>query len=328
MIAICQLTAISVVAAWINNSYGLYTSWDDLLGRDNGSATAAMPGPPASRAMFSRADNGLLETYFRGSHSKLSGQVLVWTPPQYDLPEFKDQKFPVIVLLHGVPGSPRSWVAGGRMPGTLARMMEAGLVKPAIVVIPDIDPGGIDTDCTDTPTRKNATWLAQDVPQLVRSQFRALPEAKGWGLVGFSTGGLCSVKLAMQYPGTFASAAAMDPDSLSGDTSVLKDPILREVNSPLWLTRKKPDVSVFLATSAQDRLSKVANLTAFRKAAQWPTTVADPLVLPNGGHNWNTWFRMFPVVFPWLSSHLDDARVIAPPVKPTPRPPSHAGKAV
>lgn len=329
MIVVCQLTAISVVAAWINNSYGLYTSWDDLLGRDNGAATAAMPGPPANRAMFTRSANGLLETYFHGSHSKLAGQVLVWTPPQYDQPAFRNQKFPVIVLLHGVPGSPRSWVDGGQMPDTLARMMEGGLVKPAIVVMPVIDPGGLDTDCSDTPTRKNATWLALDVPQLVHSQFRALPEARGWGLVGLSTGGLCAVKLAMQYPALFGSAAAMDPDPLGGDPTVLTDPVLRARNSPLQLAKSKPAVSLFLATSAEDRLSRVNNITELRNAVQWPTTVAEPLILPTGGHNWNTWTRMFPVVFPWLSSHLDDAHdVAAAPPKPAPlsHAPAHGGK--
>ncbi|MHA6759812.1 alpha/beta hydrolase [Streptacidiphilus sp. PAMC 29251] len=321
MIAICQFTAIAVMAAWINNSYGLYTSWNDLLGRDNGSPTAAMPGPPAGRAMFTRGSNGLLETYFHGEHSKLSGQVLAWTPPQYDEPAYRHQKFPVIVLLHGVPGSPQSWVEGGGIPDDLAKMMESGMINPAIVVMPVINPGGIDTDCSDTPARKNATWIAQDVTQLIKTQFRALPDAKGWGLVGLSTGGLCALKLPMQYPNTFANGAALDPDELAGDPKVLTNTKLRQENSPLWLTGKKPNVSLFVATSAQDRFSKVGQLNALRKAAKWPTTVAPPYILPTGGHSWHTWMRMYPTVFPWLSTHLDPPHVVAPPKpKPTTKP--------
>jgi enterochelin esterase-like enzyme len=311
MIALCQATAIAVVAVWINNSYGLYTSWSDLFGDDNGTVTAAMPGPPATRAMFTKASDGILETYFRGENSKLSGEVLVWTPPQYNEPQYKDYRFPVMVLLHGVPGSPSSWVEGGSLPGSIATLMASGAVKPAIVVIPVIDPGGIDTDCSDIPTHKNATWLAKDVPDLINAQFRTLPEAKAWGIIGFSTGGLCSVKLAMQYPQTFASAVAMDPDPFSGDPSVLGNAEERKLNSPLWLAQKKPDVSLFVATSAQDRFSPVSNITSLQQAVQWPTTLAAPLVLPDGGHNWGTWQRMFPTVFPWLSDHLDDAREVA-----------------
>ena len=311
LIAVCQATAIAVVAVWINNSYGLYSSWNDLLGNDNGTVAAAMPGPPANRAVFTQASNGMLETYFRGKYSKLSGEVLVWTPPQYDEPQYKAYRFPVMMLLHGVPGSPSSWIEGGSMPKSIAARMDEGTVKPAIVVIPVIDPGGVDTDCSDTPAHKNATWVARDVPELIDNQFRALTEAKAWGVIGFSTGGLCSVKLAMQYPRTFASAVAMDPDPFAGDPGVLTDPAQRKLNSPLWLARKKPDVSLFVATSAQDRFSPVSNITALQHAVQLPTTLAPPLVLPVGGHNWNTWQRMFPTVFPWLSDHLDDARAVA-----------------
>ena len=317
MIVICQLTAIAVVATWINNSYGLYSSWNDLLGDDNGTATAAMPGPPANRAMFTRSSNGILETYFRGKYSKLSGEVLVWTPPQYDQAQYKDYKFPVMMLLHGVPGSPSSWIEGGGMPNALAAMMADGTVKPAIVVIPVINPGGIDTDCSDTPLRKNATWLTRDVPELIDNQFRALSEPKAWGLLGLSTGGLCAIKLPMQYPKVFGSGAAMDADPFTGDTSVLTDPELRLVNSPIWLAKQRPDVSLFAATSAQDRFSPPSNITALQKVIQWPTTLAEPLILPDGGHNWNTWQRMYPTVFPWLSEHLDDARLV-PRTVPTP----------
>lgn len=326
MIVVCQVTAIAVVAAWINNSYGLYTSWDDLLGRDNGAATAAMPGPPAARAMFTRGNDGVLQTYFHGSHSKLSGEVLVWTPPEYDQPAFRTMKFPVIELLHGVPGSPQTWVEGGNIPGDLAQMMAAGQVKPAIVVMPVIDPGGIDTDCTDTPTRKNATWMAEDVPQLIKSQFRALPEATAWGLLGFSTGGFCAAKLPMQYPNVFASGVALDPDPMTGDPGVLTDAKLREENSPVWLARKKPHVSLLLATSAEDRFSRVGSLEALRRAVKPPTYVAPLLILPTGGHNWNTFQRMYPTVFPWLSARLDAAHEVRPAAKPKPGPTTPAAK--
>lgn len=329
MIAICQVTAIAVVAVWINNSYGLYTDWNDLLGRDNGTETAAMPGPPPDRAMFTRSANGLLETYVHGTHSKLSGQVLVWTPPQYDERQYRNKSFPVIMMLHGVPGSPLSWVEGMGMPGTIAKMMADGQVRPAIVVMPVIDPGGIDTDCSDTPTRKNATWLTKDVPELIHSQFRVLPEAKAWGLIGFSTGGLCSVKLAMQYPNLFATAAAMSPDSFSGDPNVLTDPALRKANSPIELASKWPRVSLFLATSVKDRASPPSNLTALQRVAIPPTIVAEPLVLATGGHSPNTWLRMLPTALHWMSGELDPAHVVVPPKKKAPPPkkqpePKHA----
>ena len=66
-----------------------------------------MQGPPISRARFNHATlDGVLDTYFHGRRSSLSGQVLVWTPPQYDQAAHRAKRFPVLMLLHGVPGSP------------------------------------------------------------------------------------------------------------------------------------------------------------------------------------------------------------------------------
>ena len=321
MILLCQLTAICVVAVWINNSYGLYSSWSDLLGHDNGTATAAMPGPPASQAKFTRGTDGVLDTYFRGSHSKLSGQVLVWTPPQYDQAQYRTYKFPVVMLLHGVPGSPDSWLEGGGMPNAVKSLMDQGKINPFILVMPVINPGGIDTTCSDTPDRKVATWLTEDVTNLVESQFRALPDTKAWGLTGFSTGGFCAAKLPLQYPKIFSYGVAMDPDPFTGDSSALPDPRERQLNSPLYLARTtRAPIALYLLTTAQDRLSHPANLYALQNVVQYPGTV-QVTVLPNGGHNWGTWERMYPAVFTWLSQHLEPPHAPAPAKKKVLTPP-------
>jgi enterochelin esterase-like enzyme len=313
MILICQATAICVVAVWINNSYGLYSSWDDLLGNDNGAVTAAMPGPPASRAKFTRSDNGVLDTYFRGAHSKLSGQVLVWTPPQYSEARYRKDRFPVVMLMHGVPGSPASWLEGGEVPGAIDQLLTERRIKPFILVMPVIDPGSIDTTCSDTPNRKVGSWLAEDVPNLIERQFRVQPQARAWGLLGFSTGGFCAAKLPLQYPKVFATGAAMSPDPFTGDKSALPDSRTRLLNSPLYLAKHgRPDVSLLLATSRQDRFSRPANIERLKAAVRPPGSVST-LILSQGGHNWNTWLRMYPVVLPWLSERLPAP---APPTKP------------
>ncbi|MCW7940705.1 hypothetical protein AAW14_01345 [Streptomyces hygroscopicus] len=306
MIGLCQLTAISVVATWINNSYGLYASWDDLMGKDNGTRTAAMPGPPPARAKFTRGDTGLLDTYFRGAHSKLSGEVIVWTPPQYDMPQYRNTHFPVVMLLHGVPGSPASWIEHGGIPQDFQELMNKGSVHPFILAMPVVDPGGIDTDCIDVPDRKVATWMAQDVPELISRKFRTLSGPRGWGLMGFSTGGFCAARLPLVYPSVFGAGAALDPDPLTGDKSVIKDPALRARTSPTGLVRHSAAaVSLFLATSAQDRLSPPSYIQQFVRDAAGTRVQTQTLVLSSGGHNYNTWTRMYPDAFSFFSRRLD-----------------------
>lgn len=308
MIGLCQLTAICVVATWINGSYGLYSSWDDLLGTDAAQDAGSMTGPPPGRARFTQNGDGTRSTYFRGSHSKLAGQVTVWTPPEYSTPGADRTRFPVLVLLHGYPGTPRTWTDIGNMPGALNELVGLGAVHPFILVIPEIDPGGVNTDCSNTPQRRTADWLAQDVPDLVERNFRTLPAPAGWGLMGVSTGGFCAVKLPLQYPKVFRAGAALDPDPLTGDPDVLADRTLRERNSPMWLVEHgdKADVGLFLATSAQDKDSPPAGLEEFARAAAAAggEVRVKTLVRPEGGHNFQTWIGMYPDALGWLSTEL------------------------
>ncbi|MCJ1676933.1 alpha/beta hydrolase-fold protein [Streptomyces sp. APSN-46.1] len=306
MTGLCQLTAICVVAASINGSYGLYSSWDDLLGTGTGQDASAMTGPPLGRARFIRGGDGTRSTYFRGSHSKLAGQVMVWTPPEYDAPGAEKTRFPVLMLLHGYPGSPRTWIDLGNMPGSLERLVRLGASHPFIVVIPELYPGGVNTDCTNTPRRKLADWLARDVPDLVARNFRTLRRPEGWGLMGVSTGAFCAAKLPLQYPKVFRAGAALEPDPLTGDPAVLSDPAVRERNSPMWLVAhvKNADTALFLATSAQDENSPPRQLAAFAEAAEGTGVRVKTLVRPRGGHNFQTWTGMYPDALGWLSTEL------------------------
>ncbi|MEV4439171.1 alpha/beta hydrolase-fold protein, partial [Streptomyces sp. NPDC049577] len=298
LIGLCQAAAICVVACWINTSYGLYASWGDLLGRTGDAGPVAMPGPPPQRARFTRGDNGMRETYFHGPRSKLSGQVMVWTPPQYDDPRYRRTPFPVVMLLHGVPGSPQSWLEQGRMPGVFERLVRSGAARPAILAVPIINPGGVDTDCSDLRGRKVATWLASDVPELIRSHFRTGREPGSWGALGISTGGLCAAKLPLQYPRVFGAGAALDPDPLNGDGGAITDPRLRRENSPTWLVRhSRAEVGLFLATSRQDRDSPPRYIEEFQRDAAGSRVRLRTMLLASGGHNYNTWMRLYPAAF-------------------------------
>lgn len=324
MIMLCQLTAIGVVAVWINSSYGLYASWSDLLGTDTNNNTIAMPGPPVARAKFNKAtQDGVLDTYFRGAHSKLSGQVVVWTPPQYNQPKYRDYRFPVILMLHGVPGSPMSWLEGGSIPSAFQKLVDQRVTHPFLLVMPVVNPGGVDTDCSNLPDRQVATWLSDDVPDLVRHNFRTIDNAKGWGVMGYSTGGFCAAKLPIQYPHVFAAGAALDPDPLTGDPTVIRNTAERDANAPTTLVREALDtVNIFVATSMQDRLSPAVSMERFAQAAENSPVRVKTLLLSKGGHNFTTWGREYVPAFGFLSKQLEAPQ---PPPKAKPKPKSSKG---
>ncbi|MEY9871286.1 S-formylglutathione hydrolase FrmB [Streptacidiphilus sp. MAP12-33] len=321
LIGLCQVTAIAVVAVWINNANGLYSSWSDLFGQqDNAGVGVSADGSTTQVASFTGGPSGFQRTVLHGQASGLTGEVLVWTPPQYDDPQYKNYSFPVVELLHGYPGSPETWLKGGGMPGPLTYLMAQGKMKPAIIVVPRINPNGVNTDCTDVGKVRNGTWLDTDVPNLVKKDFRVLGDAHGWGLVGDSTGGYCAAKLVLQHPDRFGAAVALSPDDFRGDPTTIRDKAVLAAQNPMALIKKagpQADVSILIATTAQDRYSSPANAQALRAAAKFPVTVEAPIVLKDGGHNWGTWASLFPVVFPWLSQQLD-APTLVQPAAPSP----------
>ncbi|MGW4774650.1 alpha/beta hydrolase [Nocardia sp. NPDC004278] len=317
MIGLCQATAVAVLGLWVNNNFALYSSWSDLLGQPTDSESVDNTGPhDASAARFDDLGDRVAATDYRGPESRLRGRVLVWTPPQYDQPEYRDYRFPVIMLLHGVPGTPRAWIKGGHVTTELAEMMRQGKLAPAVLVMPRIDPAG-NTDCVNVPRgAQTATWLAHDVRNLITSRFRVLDNPSGWAMVGDSTGGYCATTLPLQYPAAFATGLAFSPDDFHGDPDIVPSRTLRRLADPIRLAATGPPVALLVATSRHDPSSTPANAQALLRAAKAPTQIAPPLIADDGGHNWGTWRAMYPKTFGWLNSHLSPPRKPAPATAP------------
>jgi poly(3-hydroxybutyrate) depolymerase len=308
MIVLCQVTAIFVVMVSVNDDYGFYASWDDLLGNANaGGGHLADPGRgnplpvyPDYRVKFAAYSDGFKRATVHGWDSGTKGDVIVWTPPQYGKKEYAHTRFPVIEVLHGIPGTPHSFLRGMRLGQIMADEIADGRAEPAILVLPTITPDRVNTGCADVPGKSDvATWLADDVVQSISRNFRTLPGPRGWAVMGISTGGYCAARLALEYPDRFAAGAALAPDD-PGDG----------VRSPLWLARTStPNVQLLVESSLQDPESPPVFADRLAAAARPPTQVTT-LRMSGGGHNWKTWGRMFPDAFTWLSARLEAPRAV------------------
>ncbi len=322
MIGLCQGTAVLLAGLLINNSFQLYTSWSDLFG-DNGGPGAIQGGPPPAGSAAAAAahvgpqgrtsatfqpdgHSGEYQATVTGAHSKIETRVWVWLPPQYFSPAYAHVRFPVIELLSGFPGSPGSWFHNLDAPGVMAAEIRALRARPAILVGPNINViRPRNPDCSDIPHGPQvATWLTRDVRDLVDTSFRAIPSREGWGLMGYSEGGLCASKLTLQYPDYFTAGVSMSGDD-HPDGDVLKPgTALYDQNSPLWLlqNRPAPAVSLLLTGTLEDG-STAAEAEAMIAAAKAPTRI-EKLIAPHGGHNVGVWKAAEPVSFDWLAGRL------------------------
>jgi S-formylglutathione hydrolase FrmB len=358
--------ATLALLAWLNVAYGgLFVSWGDLLGNQsmNGAHFAGQRGevklhpvapgngaldgtgigvstprtarrPRAARQRFWQAGyDGFEGTDLAGTYSGMRAQVFVWTPPQYGQDSHED--FPVLMLLHGIPGDPRGWLGPMHVVAHLEAAMATGTVHPYILVVPSITPSAAlsapwnTPECSNVPGYANvATWLTRDVRGMVLGHFRALSSGLGWGVVGYSTGGFCAAKLALQYPELFQAAVSLSgyysPESLL----LTRNPALDHANSPLWLLghTRTPPVSLLMTGSDQDRADPVSEITQLLAAAKAnplsrATEVRSFIAPIGGGHNQSAWEKMLPTAFTWLSERLSGPRPVnAPGDRPAPYP--------
>ncbi|WP_441248848.1 alpha/beta hydrolase [Kitasatospora sp. McL0602] len=283
---------------------------------------ASAPGPAADRLDQPKAaatqqwhgvehpgvPKDVKETQLRGRLSGVDGEVLVWTPPQYDDPAYKDRTFPVVELLAGFPASSSAWFANLDVSEQLAPLMKSGRIAPFILVAPRVTllSEHQDTGCADVPGKVNAeTWLWRDVPQMVLDNFRVDPAADHWGVAGYSAGAHCATRLAIAHPDRFRAAIAMSGynDPMAEVSSLTaEDPHLREVDNPLHMlthAQTPPDVALYLTGRKGDGLE---DAQALARAAEPPTTV-DP-VETTGPHVSSAWKPMVPTAFTWLSQYV------------------------
>lgn len=249
--------------------------------------------------------NDVQKTDLKGQLSGVDGEVLVWLPPQYNDPAYKDKKFPVVELIPGFPGSSSTWYGTLKVSEQLKPLMQQGKVAPFILVSPRTLLLGNRTDagCTDVPGKVNAdTWLTRDVPQMVLDNFRADPSADRWAIAGYSAGAHCATKLSLAHPNRYRAGVSLsgyndpakEPDSLVG-----KDAKLRDANNPVAIVKaapQPPKVSLYISGNKGDGFE---DGQAVAGAAKAPTTVQ--VVETTGPHTSDVWKDMVPGVFEWLT---------------------------
>jgi S-formylglutathione hydrolase FrmB len=122
--------------------------------------------------------------------------------------------------------------------------------------------------------------------------------------MGYSEGGLCASKLALQYPGQYAAAVSISGDDHPDGDLLKPGTAAWNENSPIWLLQHgmAQDVSLLLTGTRQDS-DVAAEAAAMSAAAKSPTTVAT-LISARGGHNIGVWKSVEPQAFDWFSQKL------------------------
>ncbi|MFF7685509.1 alpha/beta hydrolase [Streptomyces syringium] len=233
-----------------------------------------------------------------GKKSGFKGKVWVWAPPQYNDPQYKKSGFPVMIALPGGPGYPNNYWMGTdlKLQSSIAKWSKEGKSLPFILAMPVLNPDEkYYYDGSDIPGQaKMGTWLTEDVPDLVKQNFRTLKSRDGWAFMGSSSGGFAGLKAVMKYPDRFKAVIASGPDIVPDSPLWAGHEKEKQENNPEKLAqelinRKGPDVYLAFQVGTKEPPIVMQNVKKFMATYGKGPVHTMLREIPGGSHNAHTY---------------------------------------
>ncbi len=212
----------------------------------------------------------------------INRRLTVYTPYGYETS--KKVKYPVLYLLHGAGGDEEAWSSMGRAAQILDNLIEKGLAKPMIVVMPNGNPGQ-QAACTLNLPVKNIDWrapenqniyvksLCTEIVPFIEKNFRVIAKPESRAIAGLSMGGGHTISASLLYPEMFDYIC---PLSAAGSATPEQTATLKKAGVKLY----------FLACGSADFLfqgSEKLHQTLNEQGLEHTYYVTD------GGHTWYNW---------------------------------------
>lgn len=327
--------AILAVASTLNVQYDWYANWSDLgndLFGQTPTAVVQQAGPAqrpvegkhaedadrtaaqkyaGERGKFERGlklarhpgQNGQAFTVqIPGQGQGKSGTVTIWLPDAYTSAQ-SNRIYPAIEAYHGLPGSDRTWLKAGKLGATMGKLIAGRQISASIVVLPNVLPGDVDTECLDSGRYQMETWLTKTVPDWVVAHLRVHADTGGWATMGYSLGGWCSAMSGFLHPDRYAAAIILGGYFKPLFYKYVPFSKVPERYDLLPAVAKTPpDIAVWIEISGSDRISGPSS-AQFVKEARAPMSVTS-VTYANAGHRFSVWMDVYPQSLVWLGSTL------------------------
>ncbi len=256
-------------------------------------------------------------TSFRFASAALGGREvrpLVYLPAGYAAAPAT--RYPVLYLLHGTPGNPRTaFVNSLHLGPRMDELVAARRIRPMIVVMPPGSPGTYEhaTEWANGPGH-GARWfryLTHDLVRAVDSRYRTIPERAGRAIAGYSSGADAAINAILWHPQSYAVAEAWSGDFRQTPRTVGRVPALVAHFSALQTAPARARVV--------ERAGDHVYLYAGRTDPALPMTLAvgldlrrahvhERLDVTGGGHAWELWASRMDGALRYASDHLTARR--------------------
>jgi enterochelin esterase-like enzyme len=221
--------------------------------------------------------------------------VDVYLPPGYVT--HPHRRYPVMYLLHGVPGRPGAFLATVRAGVLEDELVAQRVLRPMILVMPFGSTGTFtDEEWANGVSPGNGweTYLARDVVRAVDRRYRTIAAGRARALVGLSEGGYGAFNIGLHHPGEFRVLESWSGYEHADDVGSVfgHQPALLRANSPAFtlgaaaaaLRRSHTYLWFYSGTDDRFRSQNAAFASALGRA-----DLAHRFFLVRGGHNWALW---------------------------------------
>lgn len=251
------------------------------------------PAPPKGfDARRDGAARGKLETVeYESATVGAKRKAQVYTPPDYS----KDQKYPVLYLLHGIGGDENEWTRGGAANVILDNLYADKKAVPMIVVLPN-GRAAKDLGPRDPIPKQSPAFAAfekdllNDLIPFVEKTYAVKADRESRALAGLSMGGGQSLNFGLAHLDTFAWVGGFSsaPNTKKA-AELVKDPA--EATKKLKL--------LWLSCGDKDRLFAISK--GFHEALEEKKVPHVWHVHVGGDHNFAAWkadlYHLAPLLF-------------------------------
>ncbi|MGI9126464.1 MAG: alpha/beta hydrolase, partial [Mycobacterium sp.] len=135
---------------------------------------------------------------------------LVYLPPAW-FTSSPPPQLPVVMMLGAELSTPADWLQAGKALETLDEFALQHRGVAPVVVFPDTSGSFTnDTECVNGLRGNAADHLTKEFVPYVISNFGVSAQPSAWGLAGWSSGGTCSLLLAVRHPEMFSAIVDLD----------------------------------------------------------------------------------------------------------------------
>jgi enterochelin esterase-like enzyme len=244
-----------------------------------------VPGEKTKNYFEAEKRGNLHQVWYNSPTLNLNRRLYVYTPYGY---ETSNNSYPVLYLLHGAGGDEDAWSTMGRTRQILDNLIEKGLAKPMIVVMPNGNPNQMAAKTTQLPeeefdfrdpTKANlyVNSIINDIIPYIEKNYRVIADPDSRAIAGLSMGGGHTIAAANEYPGIFQYICPLSM-GLWGEQPEIDEKLqgLKKAGYKLyWLACGKED---FVWENAKKLDAKLSD-----------NGLEHTFFVTEGGHTWSNW---------------------------------------